>query len=72
MMDPSRPAAAVAGRKGVVIFCEFGDPAQYNNLGEELAAKLKIHRSAFEFRHIDRLPTKDTGKIGYEELQELI
>jgi acyl-coenzyme A synthetase/AMP-(fatty) acid ligase len=69
---PKGPAAAVAGGKGVVIFCEFGDPSQYGSLGDELAAKLKIHRSAFEFRHIDRLPTKETGKIGYEELLGLI
>jgi acyl-coenzyme A synthetase/AMP-(fatty) acid ligase len=73
---PKGPAAAVAGGNGVVIFCEFGDPSQYgklgDKLGDELAAKLRIHRSAFEFRRIDRLPTKDTGKIGYEELQGLI
>jgi acyl-coenzyme A synthetase/AMP-(fatty) acid ligase len=69
---PKGPAAAVAGGNGVVVFCEFGDPAQYAALGDELSAKLKIHRSAFEFRHIDRLPTRDTGKIAYEALQELL
>jgi hypothetical protein len=30
--------------------------------------KLKIHRSAFEFRRVDGLPTRDTGKINYEDL----
>jgi acyl-coenzyme A synthetase/AMP-(fatty) acid ligase len=67
---PKGPAAAVAGGKGVVVFCEFGDPAQYAALGDELSARLKVHRSAFEFRHIERLPTRDTGKIAYETLQE--
>lgn len=69
---PNGPAAAVAGGKGVVVFCEFGDPAQYAALAEELSTKLRIHRSGFEFRHIDRLPTRDTGKIAYEALQELL
>ena len=69
---PKGPAAAVAGGNGVIVFCEFGDPAQYAALVAELSTKLKIHRSAFEFRHIVRLPTRDTGKIAYEALQELL
>ncbi len=62
------PAAAVASSDRVVVFCEFGTEAAYGEIRAALAAKLKIHRSAFEFRRIDRLPTKDTGKINYENL----
>jgi acyl-coenzyme A synthetase/AMP-(fatty) acid ligase len=69
---PKGPAAAVAGAKAVVIFCEFGDAERYRALGEELSAKLKVHRSAFEFRRIDRLPTGETGKVVYEALQDLL
>jgi len=69
---PKGPAAAVAGAKAVVIFCEFGDAERYAALREELSAKLRVHRSAFEFRRIDRLPIGETGKVRYEALQDLL
>jgi acyl-CoA synthetase (AMP-forming)/AMP-acid ligase II len=62
------PAAAVASSDRVVIFCEFGSEAAHSEIRAALAAKLKIHHSAFEFRKVDSLPTKSTGKINYEEL----
>jgi acyl-CoA synthetase (AMP-forming)/AMP-acid ligase II len=62
------PAAAVANSDSVVIFCEFGTEAAHSEIRAALAAKLKIHRSAFEFRRVDKLPTKDTGKVNYEDL----
>ncbi len=62
------PAAAVASSDRVVVFCEFGTEAAHSEIRAALAAKLKIHHSAFEFRRVDRLPTKDTGKINYEDL----
>jgi len=66
------PAAAVARSDRVVIFCEFGTEAAHSEIRAALAAKLKIHHSAFEFRRVDRLPTKDTGKINYEDLLERV
>jgi len=62
------PAAAVASSDRVVIFCEFGTEATHREIRATLAAKLKIHHSAFDMRRLDRLPTKDTGKINYEDL----
>jgi acyl-coenzyme A synthetase/AMP-(fatty) acid ligase len=62
------PAAAVASSDRVVIFCEFGTEAAHSEIRAALAAKLKIHHSAFEFRRIDSLPIKSTGKINYEDL----
>jgi acyl-coenzyme A synthetase/AMP-(fatty) acid ligase len=62
------PAAAVVSSDRVVVFCEFGTEAVHREIHAALAAKLKIHRSAFEFRRIDRLPTNDTGKTNYENL----
>jgi acyl-coenzyme A synthetase/AMP-(fatty) acid ligase len=61
-------AAAVANSDRVVIFCEFGTEASHREICAALAAKLKIHHSAFEFRRVERLPTKGTGKINYEDL----
>jgi len=62
------PAAAVASSDRVVIFCEFGTEAAHSEIRAALAAKLKIHHSAFEFRRVDSLPIKDTGKVNYEDL----
>jgi acyl-coenzyme A synthetase/AMP-(fatty) acid ligase len=62
------PAAAVASSDRVVIFCEFGTEVLYEEIRAALAAKLKIHYKAFEFRRVDRLPTRDTGKVNYEDL----
>jgi acyl-coenzyme A synthetase/AMP-(fatty) acid ligase len=64
----SGPAAAVSSSNRVVIFCEFGTEASHNEIRAALAAQLRIHHSGFEFRRIDKLPTRDTGKINYEEL----
>ena len=62
------PAAAVASSDRVVVFCEFGTEAAHSKIRDALATKLKIHRSAFEFRRVDTLPTKDNGKINYVDL----
>jgi acyl-coenzyme A synthetase/AMP-(fatty) acid ligase len=62
------PAAAVGSGDRVVIFCEFGTEAVHREIRATLAATLKIHPSAFEFRRVDKLPTKDSGKINYEDL----
>ena len=69
---PHGPAAAIAGGGGVVIFCEFGDVQQFNGLVDELSGTLKIHRSAFTFRRVERLPVKETGKIAYSDLERLL
>jgi acyl-coenzyme A synthetase/AMP-(fatty) acid ligase len=62
------PAAVVASSDRVVVFCEFGTEATHGEIRAALAAKLKIHHSAFEFRRVDSLPTKESGKINYEDL----
>jgi acyl-coenzyme A synthetase/AMP-(fatty) acid ligase len=38
----------------------------------ELAARLRINGSAFQFRRIDQLPTNASGKIDYEQLRKLL
>jgi acyl-coenzyme A synthetase/AMP-(fatty) acid ligase len=63
------PAAAVPGPDRVVFFCEFGNTESHTALRDALSTKLSIHRSAFEFRSVAKLPVKDSGKIDYERLQ---
>jgi acyl-coenzyme A synthetase/AMP-(fatty) acid ligase len=65
----SGPAAAVSGSDRLVIFCEFGNEVVHSEIRASLASTLKIHQSAFEFRRIESLPTKDTGKINYDDLK---
>ena len=72
LIRPKGPTAVIAGEGRVIVFCEFGDQEQYGTLGAELSVKLNVHRSAFEFRRIDQLPIKETGKIAYEVLQNLL
>ena len=62
------PAAAVAGPAGVVIFCEFGNQAEHGEIRDDLAGRLKIHRSGFDLRRIERIPTKASGKVDYDAL----
>ena len=66
------PAAAVSGGDRVVIFCEFGSEENLQSVRSELATRLRIHSSAFQFRRIDQLPTTLGGKIDYEQLRKLL
>ncbi len=66
------PAAAISGDDRVVIFCEFGDEEHLQSIRGELAARLRIHGSAFQLRRIDQLPTNASGKIDYEQLRKLL
>jgi acyl-CoA synthetase (AMP-forming)/AMP-acid ligase II len=66
------PAAAVAGEDRVFIFCEFGSEQDLQNIRAELATKLRVNHSAFQFRRIDQLPTNSSGKIDYARLQSRI
>jgi acyl-coenzyme A synthetase/AMP-(fatty) acid ligase len=71
-VKPAGPAAAVSGDDRVVIFCEFGDEEHLQSIRGELAARLRINGSAFQFRRIDQLPTNASGKIDYEQLRKLL
>lgn len=62
-------ATAVISRdEKLRIFCEYGDDAAFEHYRKELAAKLQINYRAFEFVHIEKLPTKGSGKIDYQSL----
>ena len=61
-------AAVVGGEDKLVVWCEFGDAAAHEALRDELCGRLRLHRSAFDFRRVDALPTRDSGKIDYPAL----
>lgn len=66
------PAAAVSGEDRIVIFCEFGNEEKLQSVRSELATRLRINSSAFQFRRIDQLPITVGGKIDYEQLRKLL
>lgn len=65
------PAAVVADENRLIVFCEFGDSAQLQTLRHELGLKLNVAASGLEFRRIEKLPTKTSGKIDYDLLKAL-
>jgi len=64
------PAAVIGGADQLIIFCEYGDEAQYAECRRVLSERLRIHHQAFVFRHVDSLPRNANGKIDYPSLQK--
>jgi acyl-coenzyme A synthetase/AMP-(fatty) acid ligase len=64
------PVAVVNGADKLIIYCEFGEPAELRKLHAELSARLSLHGSALDFRAIGKLPTGNTGKIDYSRLMD--
>jgi acyl-coenzyme A synthetase/AMP-(fatty) acid ligase len=72
MVKRSGPAAAVACTDQVIFFCEFGTEEIHHKLRATLSERLKINRSAFVFKRVDKLPPRDSGKIDYDQLMTQI
>jgi len=62
------PAAVIEGKERLLVFCAFGDASLLDGLQRELAARLRVHRSGFEFRRVSELPTLASGKVDYQRL----
>ncbi len=62
-------AAAISRNEKLMIFCE-GD-GDLEAFKAHLATTLRVHPSAFLFRHIERLPLNANGKIDYNFLRAL-
>lgn len=62
------PAAVAGASDRLWIYCEF-EESLFGRCRDELAAKLKIHASAFQFHHIERIPTTASGKVDYGALE---
>jgi acyl-coenzyme A synthetase/AMP-(fatty) acid ligase len=68
MLRPHGPVAVVDGIGKLIVYCEFGTPAELKKLHGEIAARLSVHGSALDFRSIARLPIGNSGKIDYSKL----
>jgi acyl-CoA synthetase (AMP-forming)/AMP-acid ligase II len=65
------PTAVLAGSDKLHVFCEYGAPSTLAALRSQLASSLRLNHAAFEFNHIDKLPTTTSGKIDYAALASL-
>ncbi|MBI1353745.1 MAG: AMP-binding protein [Acidobacteria bacterium] len=70
LVRPYGPAAAVGADEKLLIWCEFGDDAEFQRLSGLLADKLKVHPTALRFRRIAALPLNANGKVDYQELAQ--
>ena len=65
------PAAVIGAENKLVVFCEFGDSGSFDDLRRELGLRLNVAVAGLEFRRIEKLPTKPSGKIDYDVLKAL-
>ncbi len=65
------PTAVIERKEKLIVFCEYGEPSRYSDLARDLSARLNLHVSVFQFRHIAQLPLGANGKVDYRRLQEL-
>ncbi|RKN14902.1 long-chain fatty acid--CoA ligase [Micromonospora musae] len=69
MLRDQGPVVVVSGPDKVVVFVEGIDENAARDLAGRLAERLKLHRSGFDVRTIERLPQLPNGKIDYRSLE---
>jgi len=72
MVRESGPAAVIGGPDAIWAFCAFGTPAEIEDVRQAVAARLRVHRAGLRFRHVDAIPTTDSGKTDYRRVQEWV
>jgi len=63
------PAAVVGGPDAIVAFCAFGTDKSLADLARALARRYRLHPSALQFRRVEAIPTTESGKIDYGQVQ---
>ncbi|WP_320068622.1 AMP-binding protein [Micromonospora sp. RTGN7] len=66
------PVVAVSGPDKVVVFVEQITDDAAKALAGRLSERLRLHRSGFDVRTIERLPQLPNGKIDYRSLEALV
>ena len=62
------PAAAVAGKDSIWVFCEFASEEDVERVRRSMLARLHLHHSGLHFRRVPEIPTTDSGKIDYAQV----
>ncbi|WP_229397921.1 AMP-binding protein [Micromonospora okii] len=65
------PVAAVSGPDRVVLYAEQITDDDARALAGRLSERLRLHRSGFDVRTVERLPQLPSGKIDYRSLEAL-
>jgi acyl-coenzyme A synthetase/AMP-(fatty) acid ligase len=65
----SGPLAAVSGPDKVVVYVEGITDEAARAVVSRLAERLRLHRTGFEVRPVDRLPQLASGKVDYRALE---
>lgn len=70
LLQAHGPTAVVGGEEGIVAWCAWGDPEAHLRVARQLAARLRIHRSALRLVAVQGLPLNSRGKIDYAALDD--
>jgi acyl-CoA synthetase (AMP-forming)/AMP-acid ligase II len=68
MLRVHGPTAVVGKDEKLCVYCEYGDEESFAQYRHELAARLKVHYTAFAFERVAKLPVTTSGKIDYLNL----
>jgi acyl-CoA synthetase (AMP-forming)/AMP-acid ligase II len=68
MMREQGPAAVVGGDDTLWVFCAFGSPTSMDELRNDFARRLGIHRSELRLAYVEAIPVTTSGKVDYEQL----
>jgi acyl-CoA synthetase (AMP-forming)/AMP-acid ligase II len=69
MLRDRGPVAVVAGPDTVVIWCEGADEAARRDIAGAAAERLRLHRTGFDVRSVQKLPLLSSGKVDYRSLE---
>jgi acyl-CoA synthetase (AMP-forming)/AMP-acid ligase II len=69
MLRDRGPVAVVAGPDTVVIWCEGADEAARRDIAGAVAERLRLHRTGFDVRSVQKLPLLSSGKVDYRSLE---
>lgn len=63
------PAAVVGGEDCLWAFCAFGTEERVAEVARSLARLYRLHPSSLRFRRVEAIPTTESGKIDYQQVQ---
>jgi acyl-CoA synthetase (AMP-forming)/AMP-acid ligase II len=72
MLREHGPAAVVGGEDTLWAFCAFGSDGSVGELADEFSRRLRLHRSALHFRRVAEIPTLESGKVDYQQVQRWV
>jgi acyl-CoA synthetase (AMP-forming)/AMP-acid ligase II len=69
MLREHGPVAVVGREDAIWAFCAFGNDESVAAVGDALARRLRVHRTAVHARHVEDIPATEAGKVDYQLVQ---